>query len=210
MNEVRTDSTLGLQRCPGCRYYTPRHQPTCANCGRPLAGSPAVTDPDEPIVTASAEPAGNPTGDRPGSRRIRRAIVLAVSGLAVVVAAALFWQSRTGPGSGQPVALGTSAPVVASSTTTKAPAPTTSAAPRSTEGTAPSDDWACARWFDLRRFASNGVLNSPDVIDKAKGIEDVAATPAVKVPAGRLVVAATQKDFQALSEAITGLNTACQ
>ena len=200
MNEVRSAKSVGLQRCPGCRYYTPKHQTSCANCGRRMAGpepeSLSVTTHDEPTVTNSDPP----------NRGNRGRVIAAIAVLAVALVGAGVLVSQLGGGTESAV---TTVPIASSTTA----APRTTAAPTSTAATSTtadlSDDTACGRWFDLRHFAAAGLMNAPDVTNKARAIQEIAATPAVRLPATHLYEALAQKNFQGLTSAIEELNAAC-
>jgi hypothetical protein len=162
-----------------------------------------VTTHDEPTVTNSGP-------NQPGNRT-RRVAVIALVAVALAGAGALAVQSRSEPGGTGAAAVVTSVPMAPS--TTAAPA-TTTAAPTSTAATSTtavelSDAAACGRWYDLRYFAGAGLLNAPDVVGKAKAIQDIAATPAVRLPATHLHDAAVQKNLQGLADAIGELNAAC-
>jgi hypothetical protein len=115
------------------------------------------------------------------------AVILGLS-VAVAGASVLAWNTNIG-----------AAPASGAVAVTTAPA------------TAATDDSdACARWEALRPALTDGVTTRRAIADAALTIEAVAATPATRVPAGRLRAAATGNDTAGTAAAATALDTACR
>jgi hypothetical protein len=196
MNEGLRDTKIGLQRCEQCTYFTPTRQPACANCGWRGAGESAGPRPDEapPVIEPDprAEAAGPATRPVEPTGRPRTRMMAVILGLSVAVAGAsvLAWNTNMG-----------AAPASGAVAVTAAPAP----------GTAATDDAdACARWQALRPALTDGITTRRAIADAALTIEAVAATPATRVPAGRLRAAATGNDAAGTAAAATALDTACR
>jgi hypothetical protein len=192
MNEGLRDTKLDLQRCEQCTYFTPTRQPACANCGWRRAGDTADLPPVDapPVIGADLRGVAGPVTEPAGRPRTRIRMIAVILGLSVAVggASVLAWNTNIGaaPASGA-VAVTTPAPVTA----------------------AAEDADACARWLALRPAVNDGVTTRRAIADAAVTIEAVAATPATRVPAGRLSAAATGNDAGGIATAARALDTAC-